>query len=214
MKRKQFGLIFLVVGAVTMLVMSAHYYTTSYSGILSGKAIASWGWYRVCFYTHITMGLVAIVIGSIQFVGRMLRRYKQIHRRIGYLYTGAVALSACTGLVVAQYAMGGVVTRVGFSVLAVLWGSTLFIAMRAALKGRILAHRRWMTLNYALTFSAVTQRTILLFAFLPGLEFMPVYQSSSWLSWSINLTIALLIIKSKTSDTPIIPLADTGHGRL
>ncbi|MEM6802533.1 MAG: DUF2306 domain-containing protein, partial [Bacteroidota bacterium] len=104
----------------------------------------------------------------------------------------AVLISSLGSLLIAPYAMGGWITHLGFSTLGILWFLSLILALRSILKGRIQAHKNWMYINYALTFSSITQRSILLFAFIPGIAFMPVYQLSSWLSWIINLTILSL----------------------
>ena len=181
-----------------MLLMSSHYLQNELSGILQNKPIAQMEGYRMLFRLHILTGIIAISLGPLQFLSSLLHRYPRLHKGLGYLYGISVFLSSLSGLVVAQYAMGGMPTRIGFSLLAVCWLVSLLIAITYAQKGKISLHRNWMYLNYALTFAAITQRTLLLLAFIPGIPFMPVYQLSSWLPWMLNLGIAGYLIKRKS----------------
>jgi uncharacterized membrane protein len=192
MKRKNLLLAFLLVGAISMLIMSLHYFGSEDSGILLGKSLRTTPWYRISFFTHITAGLFAITLGPFQFSKKLLKRHPNWHRRIGYGYVVAVTLASFSGLLVAPFAMGGILTQLGFSVLSLLWMTSLYFAVSSILSGNVEQHKKWMTVNYALTFAAITQRTILLFAFLPALDFLPVYRASAWLCWMINLSLVLL----------------------
>ncbi|WP_173021357.1 DUF2306 domain-containing protein [Lewinella sp. W8] len=129
------------------------------------------------------------MLGPFQFSKRFLRQRPTRHRRVGYAYVVAVAVAGLSGLLIAQFAMGGIITQLGFSSLSILWLTSLYFAVSSILAGKVNQHQRWMTVNYALTFSSVTQRTILLFAFLPALDFLPVYRLSSWLCWVVNLLL-------------------------
>ncbi len=199
MKNKRFLISFLLIGAVSMLVMSLHYFSEEDAGILKDKALKDTLWYRMSFLTHIFFGLTAILIGPFQLINRLVQSQPKIHKKLGYVYFIAVAISSLTGFLIAQFAMGGMITRIGFSTLSCIWFISLLIALRKILNGDIKAHRTWMTINYALTFSSLTQRTILLFAFIPSLSFMPVYQLSSWLSWIFNLALVLYFINNKNT---------------
>jgi uncharacterized membrane protein len=164
-----------------MLIMSFHFFQHEISGILRGKDIATQGWFRLLFKAHVFFGIVAIFLGPAQFWPRFRNRYLAWYRRLGYGYLAAVLISAMMGLFIAQYAMGGMTTRVGFSILAVLWFGTAVAAILTVRRGAIAAHRRWMFLNYGLTFAAITQRTLLLVPLLTAAPFLPVYQLSAWL---------------------------------
>ncbi|MEM8901062.1 MAG: DUF2306 domain-containing protein [Bacteroidota bacterium] len=190
---KKLTLGFFLIGAMSMLVMSWHYLSQPSSGILVGKAVAQYDWYQFIFRTHVLFGLIAISIGPFQLSNALRRRNLRLHRSLGYLYTLGVGLSSLTGLGVAPHAMGGWISGIGFSILAVLWFSTLVLGITSARKGDITRHHMWMYLNYGLTFAAITQRTMLLLAFLPSLPFISVYKASAWLPWMINGAIAYTI---------------------
>lgn len=173
-----------------MLVMSAHYFQAEPSGILRNKDIASSTLFRIAFKLHIALGIVAIAVGPMQFAQRLRVARRGWHRAAGYVYFGAVFTSAVTGLVIAQFAMGGVVTQIGFSLLATFWFASATLALRAILRRDVRTHQQWMYINYGLTFAAITQRTLLLVPLLSGIAFMPIYQLSAWLPWILNTGIA------------------------
>ena len=97
-----------------MAVMSLHYFQSDSAGILKRKEIADSFWYLFIFRTHIFLGLVAIVIGPFQFIKKIRNTYKIFHRIIGYIYTVSVLFSGISGLIIAQFAMGGWITTLGF----------------------------------------------------------------------------------------------------
>ncbi|MEM9917984.1 MAG: DUF2306 domain-containing protein [Bacteroidota bacterium] len=186
---------FFFVGAITMLVMSLHFFQNEISGILKYKDVSSNFLYRLCFKTHIFLGIVAIFTGPTQFLTKWRASYLKVHRRLGYVYFLSVLISAVMGLLVAQFAMGGMVSMLGFSVLGVFWFLSAVLAIAAVRKKDIVAHKKWMFISYGLTFAAITQRTLLLVPLLTSIEFIFIYRLSAWLPWILNTTIALYLFK-------------------
>ena len=86
------------------------------------------------------------------------RRYVRLHRWVGRVYLVGVLVGGLGGLYMAPLAYGGLSTRVGFGLLAVLWLFTGAMAYARIRARQIESHRRWMIRNYALTFAAVTLR--------------------------------------------------------
>lgn len=175
--------------------MSFHYLQSNSTGILKNKAIAASFWYLLTFRVHVLFGIIAILIGPFQFIKGLRTKYSILHRVFGYIYLSSVLLSGLAGLIVAQFAMGGPITAVGFSMLAILWLYTTTKAIGAIKIGNIAKHKRWIFLSYALTFSAVTQRTTLLIPLLTDVPFIPVYQVSAWFPWMFNLAMASILYK-------------------
>jgi uncharacterized membrane protein len=188
-------LIFFLIGAISMLVMSAHYFQHRITGVMQGKAVAESLWYLVCLRGHIAFGLVAIFLGPFQLDNRLRAQKRMLHKRLGYIYTISVLISAVFGLIVAQYPMGGIITRVGFSLLAICWMYTLYRAVHSIRNGKIELHQKWMFINYGLTFAAITQRSLLLLPLFFGLDFMNIYRLSAWLPWMLNMVVAWVIYK-------------------
>lgn len=155
---------------------------------------------RGAVYTHIFASAVALVLGPLQFSSRLRARHLWLHRFTGRLYLSiGVALGGAAGLTMAFHAFGGAVSRVGFAGLAVAWlytGLRAYLAIRA---GDVIAHRRWMTRNFSLTFAAVTLRLWLPAAMLAGLPFETAYPAIAWLCWIPNLLVAEWLVRRATT---------------
>ncbi len=146
--------------------------------------------WRTAFYTHVGFGAVALATGSVQFFPRWRNRYLARHRLLGKIYLIAVLLSGAAALIAAQNATGDWITKLGFSTLAVLWLISGAMAYNHIRHGRVSDHERWMVLNFALTFAAVTLRLwmpVLIGGF--GLSFLDAYRIVAWLCWVPNLVV-------------------------
>ncbi|MBR06971.1 MAG: hypothetical protein CMP48_04720 [Rickettsiales bacterium] len=168
------------------------------------KEVASNLWYLLIFRGHVFFGLIAITVGPFQFVKRILKGNKSIHRRIGYVYFISVLISSVCGIMVAPFAMGGWITSLGFTILSVTWGLITVKSVLAIRGGDLESHQRWVFYSYGFTFSAITQRTLLLIPLLTNVSFMPIYQLSAWLPWILNLIIASLLLKRTNRTLEIV----------
>ena len=178
-----------------MLVMSLHFFQHEVSGILTYKDVASSQVFRLCFKAHIFFGMVAIFTGPTQFLPGLRTAPFKFHRRMGYVYFSAVLTSAVMGLLIAQYAMGGLISTVGFSLLALFWLGSALAALVSIKRGAVTAHKQWMFISYGLTFTAIPQRTLMLLPLLMDLAFIPVYQTSAWLPWLLNTGVAWYLFR-------------------
>lgn len=147
---------------------------------------------------HVIGGGFALLAGGFQFSTRLRRRAPALHRWLGRFYLVVVLFGAIGGAALATIATGGLVARVGFFFLAILWlwsGTAAYLAIR---RGDVDTHRRWMVRNFALTFVAVTLRLhlpILQFGF--GAPFEVAYPVVAWLCWVPNLVVAEWIILAR-----------------
>lgn len=184
---------FLLVGAISMIVMSFHYFINEQTGIMKGKEVSAFLWYRVILRIHILGGIMAITLGPLQFIENLRLRRPTMHRKMGYIYVSSIMISSVAGLVVAQFAIGGLISTLGFSCLALVWGYTTFEAVSSARSKKIRRHKLFMMLSFGLTFSAIPQRTMLLTALFTDISFIEVYRASAWFSWMFNLVLAYSI---------------------
>jgi uncharacterized membrane protein len=150
----------------------------------------------VSFYIHVYTSMFALVAGFTQFWPWLMRRYRQWHRAMGYIYIVTVVfVSGPASLVMAWYANGGTPSRIAFMLLGLLWIFTTVKAWQKAKKRDFVAHRQWMIRSYALTLSAITLRAwkvMIVYALQPGP--MDVYRVVAWLGWVGNLAVAEYII--------------------
>ncbi len=149
---------------------------------------------RSALYAHVFASAFALALGPFQFSARLRSTSPALHRWSGRLYLGVgVLVGGLAGMVVAFNAFGGPVARAGFICLAAIWLFSAFKAYQAIRSRDVVAHRRWMVRNFALTFAAVTLRL-----WLPGLVGSGVamhiaYPLVAWLCWVPNLIAAELL---------------------
>jgi len=150
--------------------------------------------------SHGVASVLALISGPWQFLEVFRGKFRRLHRGLGYFYLTGVCVGGVTGLPMAITAEGGPLSRVGFTIVAVAWLATSLLALECARRGDFPAHRRWMIRSYALTFGAVLLRLDLCFLRLLGYDFNAIYPYMSWLSWSVSLTVAELIIEGEAHD--------------
>lgn len=139
--------------------------------------------------SHIGLGIIALVTGSLQFSRRLRQRRPKLHRRLGYVYFATVLCSGVSALIFAPEAHGGASNTAAFSLLAVLWLGSTITAVNFARRGRLVEHRQWMMRSYALTFAAATLRLQLGLFIALGLTFDQAYLIVPWTAWIVNLIL-------------------------
>jgi len=143
---------------------------------------------------HVIGSMLAILIGPFQFLPKIRTgRFLNLHRWLGRVYLLGILIGGIGGLYMAQLAYGGIITRLGFTSLAALWLVSGFMAYKTIRNKQLEIHRKWMTINYALTFAGVTLRLWQVIFGISGLDFLTGYLIVSWLCWVPNLLIAFWI---------------------
>jgi len=166
-------------------------------GLLQSKSpdLLNSNLWNIAFYTHISFGGFALLIGWLQFVKRIRIKNVGIHRTIGKLYVITVLASGLASLYIAYYATGGLIPALGFTCLGLIWLYTTIMAYIAIKKGQVSKHQMFMIFSYAACFAAVTLRI-----YLPLLtsyfgEFLLAYKIVAWLCWVPNILVAFVINK-------------------
>jgi uncharacterized membrane protein len=168
------------------------------NGLMGSKSAQLLGnrLWQVGFYTHITLGGLALLSGCTQFLSGLREKRLSLHRNLGKVYVAAVMLSGVAGLGIAFAASAGVIAQMGFATLGFLWLYTTARAFLAIKKRDIAEHQNWMTRSYALCFGAVTLRLWMpLFLGALGMSFDFAYPIIAWISWVPNLLVAEWIIR-------------------
>ncbi len=136
--------------------------------------------------SHVVFSAVALLVGPFQFFPA-LRARPRLHRALGYVYFAGVIGGGISGFCTAFIAYGGLVSTLGFGLLALLWLWTGLAALQAVRRRDFASHERWAGRSFALTFAAVTLRLYLPTAMLLGVPFEDFYPAVSWLCWVPNL---------------------------
>jgi uncharacterized membrane protein len=142
-------------------------------------------------YAHAFVAAFALAIGPFQFRATLRDRRLELHRALGKAYVVAAMLTGITGLYMAVYSFGGIVTHLGFGLLALGVIVTTTVALRRIRVLDTVTHREWMIRSFSLIFAAVTLRILLpLLIIAHEGAFEPAYLWVAWLSWVPNIVWA------------------------
>lgn len=152
--------------------------------------------WKAAFYIHVFTCFLCLFAGLTQFSTYLQRRQKKTHRLLGKIYVFNILLiNVPVGMILAVNANGGLVSKVAFSLLGILWCYFTAMAWVYARRKQFIQHRHFMIRSYALTLSALTLRLwkpVLLS--LTSLDTYTIYQVDAWLGFGLNLLIAEWII--------------------
>jgi uncharacterized membrane protein len=105
---------------------------------------------------HTLAGILALLIGPINFSSRIRERHLKFHRALGRIYVISVFIGSFTGIALAAGRPG----LPGTSMQAAAWMVCTVAAFVTARNRQIAAHRQWMARSYAVTFTFVSSRVL------------------------------------------------------
>ena len=146
---------------------------------------------------HVLSGILALLIGPLQFVRRLRRRFVPVHRFMGATYVASATALGVTGLILAPTAYTGLVASAGFTVLDLLMLFTTWTAVRMIVAGQYGEHRRWMIRSFSLIMAGVMLRIwTLIYGGLAAVgivdfSFETAYAAIAWLCWVPNVLLAI-----------------------
>ncbi|MBL9148629.1 MAG: DUF2306 domain-containing protein [Phycisphaerae bacterium] len=111
------------------------------------RPIATWG-----VGLHFAFGGLILVLGGVQLLSAVRRRFPAAHRWIGRLYVAACAVTAIGGLafIASKGTIGGTVMDIGFGLYGILMLVAAVETFRHARAGRYDRHRAWGIRLFAL----------------------------------------------------------------
>lgn len=135
---------------------------------------------------HIAGGSIALFAGPFQLWSGFRRRFRRVHRWIGYAYMSSIALAASSSFYLAFH------TRPDFGlslfILAMVWWVSIAMAFIAVRNRRIDAHQEWMIRSYIVTFSFVSYRYLVGLSVFEGLG--PSRPAMVlWISWVVPMLV-------------------------
>lgn len=179
------GIVWLLAVAIALHFLSVSYQKYAH---VDADAYGMFWSRRAWLWTHLAGGVLAMLLGALQFIGRLRTAYPRIHRWIGrtYLLGMLVGITGATGLVATSPAPAAI--RIAFAATGLAWLVTAIAGYRAIRRKRTQLHRRWMIRNYLVTLAPATFRLSLL---VPGVMALasPIVMIPLllWLSWALPL---------------------------
>ncbi|MGG1551570.1 DUF2306 domain-containing protein [Paenibacillus ferrarius] len=146
------------------IVVQYFVFSPSQAGMVSAKLTSGTSFpyfvWKLFFYPHIILGIVALLIGAYQLTERSRRNPKR-HRMLGRVYGIAILVNVLVVPYIALYATGGTPSTIAFLVLDMFWLATTAAGIYAIMQRQVARHRVWMLRSYAITFVFVTFRIVL-----------------------------------------------------
>jgi uncharacterized membrane protein len=193
---KAIGWVLLLLLAMLPVLVSLGYLTMDPDNFPFTQQKAVYTAHMAMLITHVITAMLAILIGPFQFLpGLRKGRLLKVHRWLGRTYLLSILFGGLSGLYMAQFAYGGIISRVGFAALAILWLYSGYRAYRHIRNKEIEQHREWMTRNYALTLAGLMLRVWVPLSMPLGIDFTLAYMFIGWLCWVPNLFVAEWIVR-------------------
>lgn len=194
--KQKIGWVFLLLMAVFPVLFSLGYLSMKPENFNFTQQKAVYTAHITMLMMHIVPAMLAILIGPFQFLPGLRKGHLlKIHRWLGWAYLLSIVFGGISGLYMAQFAYGGIVSRLGFGALAILWLYSGYRAYRHIRNKDIEQHREWMIRNYALTLAGLMLRVWVPLSMSTSIDFTTAYMFIGWLCWVPNLFVAEWIVR-------------------
>lgn len=169
--------------AYFLITNAAHYFVVTPESYGNSWPQVRW------LLPHIVGGVIAAVLGPLQFWPKIRRDYLRFHRLAGRLYVVAVLGGAVASLGLSfRMSVNNAAYAGGLIGLAGAWLLTTILAFVAIRRKNLAQHKQWMIRSYVVTFAFVTFRLFdeLLShrGLVPEHEF---YSIMAWACWAVPL---------------------------
>jgi hypothetical protein len=169
-------------------------------GILPEKFVARHDvvW-NLAFYIHLPAGIICLLAPVFLFARKIFKSARDFHVAVGKLYVWVtLVLVSPTGMYLALYAKGGLITQAGFMLQGVLLGWFTWEGYRAIARQNKLAHVQHMIRSYAVATVVLSFRILHILFFIWKVPYLENYAISQWLGLTGNLLLAEIIIMFTT----------------
>ncbi|MGH9237218.1 MAG: DUF2306 domain-containing protein [Vicinamibacterales bacterium] len=147
---------------------------------------------------HISTGMVALLSGPFQLWLGISDQRPGLHRRLGYIYMTAIALSAATAYYLAFTTDLGVAFGSGLAGLATAWLITTGMAFTAIRKQLYDQHKEWMIRSYVVTTAFVAFRIIFPLLQTSGVgNVQEQLAVAAWGCWALPLLITEAVLQGR-----------------
>jgi uncharacterized membrane protein len=147
---------------------------------------------------HVTTGMLALLLGPLQFIKRFRQARPRLHRTIGRVYLASVAVGATTAIYLLMRLQRGLAYETGLYGLAVAWLVTAGMALAAVRLGQFEQHREWMIRSYVVTFAFVSIRIGNAVMITWGIgDAVGRNGTLAWLCWALPLLVTEVLLQGR-----------------
>ena len=149
--------------------------------------------------THILGGTIALFTGPTQFFTGLRRKRMKLHRLLGKIYLGGVAIGSAAAFYLSCKTAPQVSWNFSVSLflLAVAWSSSTAMAFVAIRNRNVEVHKEWMIRSYVVTYAFVSFRLLYnvpVFAAIPLPERLGLM---GWMCWAPPLLFTEIALQWK-----------------
>ena len=183
------------------VVALAMYYVIAYASVYLFPGAPSLERHRThtgLLLPHIVGGIVALLLGPLQFVPRIRQNHKALHRLVGKIYLASIVVSGVGATALLLLPERTIGFHLGIGGLALAWFITSGLAYVAIRRRNIEQHREWMIRSYVVTFGFVFFRLLadgLNAAGVPNSPEKTTYVS--FLCWALPLLITEAVLQGR-----------------
>jgi uncharacterized membrane protein len=138
---------------------------------------------------HIAGGVIALSAGIVQLWLGLSNRVAALHRALGKLYVGVIAVASIAGFYLSLTISGNPPYASGLFFLCVAWVITTTMALLAIRRRNLPQHREWMMRSYAVTFAFVTFRFGVDALASNGMALSDAQAIMAWACWALPLLL-------------------------
>lgn len=152
---------------------------------------------QIVFVAHVLFSAPPLLIGIIVIQKSMRTPLRlALHRRLGKWYVYCILFGSISGLLLAISNPNGIWAQAGFTLLAITWFTTTFMAFYLIrYKKDVVRHRRWMIRSYAITCAVITVRFLFFHGPPEGMSWDVYYPIITWACWVPNLILAEIYVR-------------------
>jgi hypothetical protein len=163
-----------------------------------GEELARYPGRQGWLFMHIGGGMIALLVGPGQlWLGHKNRRI-DVHRKLGLVYMGSIAVSVTAAFYLSTHTTLGWVFGAGLFGLAVAWIVTTGLAFAAVRRGLLHQHQEWMIRSYVVTFAFVFFRILAGVLQVTGVGSLPEQlAAASWFCWAAPLLVTEAILQGR-----------------
>src|SRR6185369_7363010 len=163
-----------------------------------GEALGQYRGKEAWIFMHLGGGMIALLVGPGQLWLGLSNRKIDVHRKLGLVYMGAIAVSVTAAFYLATHTALGWVFGAGLMGLAIAWIITTGLAFVAVRRGLLQQHREWMIRSYVVTFGFVFFRIFAGVMQATGVgNLQEQLTAASWFCWAAPLLVTEAILQGR-----------------
>ena len=163
-----------------------------------GEQLARYSGRQGWVLAHIGAGMIALLAGPGQLWLGQKRRRLDVHRKLGLVYMGSIAVSVTASFYLATHTELGWVFGAGLMGLGSAWIVTTGLAYVAVRRGLLQQHQEWMIRSYVVTFGFVFFRIFAGIMQVSGVgSLQEQLAAASWFCWAAPLLVTEAILQGR-----------------